>query len=248
MYKTENVKDAFAVFMTLVSQGEVGKKSARLLQAYKDAQEVRDIISDVFEAAAGVKVLNSVDKLYISPGVDNKVFGYTNQDLRELIGLKDNAELYTAYFVILCLVAMFYDGEDMNTATRQYVQVTELESYITAKTEKIGQLEEIAIIDEELEFGFSHAVHHWRDLPDYDDKLKSLARSKKNKVSFILSVCNFLQGQDLVHVQQDREIYLKDRLDCMVRRYYSDTARKDQLMQFLRSDGQRGRRDASASD
>ena len=248
MYKAENVKDACAIFMTLVSRGVVDEKSSRLLQAYKNVPEVREIVSGVFEPAAEVKVLNAVDKLYISPGIDNRVFGYTNTELRDLLGLKTNAELYTAYFIILCLIAMFYDGEDLNVVTRQFVPIIELEAFVTAKTEKIGQLEEIAVVEEELAFSFSHAVHLWRDLPDYDDKLKSLARSKNNKVSFILKVCNFLQEQDLVIVHQDREIYLRDRLDCMVRRYYSDTSRKEQLLQFLLSSGQSARGDKVAAN
>ena len=233
MYKKESVKLAFTVFHALLAEGVVTSNDGGLLQAYKTQPEVREILADIIEPGFDVQVLNAVEKLYLTPGINNKLLGYSNQQLRQSMGLQNNVELYMAYFVMLCLLAMFYNSETLDAATRQYVPLKELEDFITSKLENIGRMEEITAAEAQLEFAFTAAASFWQELPPYDEKLKSLVRSKRNRVSFVLNVCRFLQGQDLIVVHEEREIYWRERLDCMVRRYYADSRRKEQLMNFL---------------
>ena len=38
--------------------------------------------------------------LYVSPGENNRIFGYSNEELRRELGLKVNKELFLCYYII----------------------------------------------------------------------------------------------------------------------------------------------------
>lgn len=57
--------------------------------------------------------------------------------------LADNKELYLAYFVITCLLAMFYGSESMEEIAWRYVKVPELEQCVTLKLKDLEKVETI---------------------------------------------------------------------------------------------------------
>lgn len=53
--------------------------------------------------------------LYISVKENNNVFGYSNEELRQELGVKVNKDLYMAYFVIYNTITEFYSDTISST-------------------------------------------------------------------------------------------------------------------------------------
>ncbi|NPV26740.1 MAG: hypothetical protein HPY81_04595 [Firmicutes bacterium] len=233
-YRAEKVSTAIKIFLELVRRGQLNADDElELVQAYKNDVEVQTLLTEVLEPLADVQILETLDRLYLSPGPDNRFFGYTNEQLRQRLKLYDNKELYLAYFVIMCLLAMFYGSDSLEEVTRYYVTVEDLEQFVTSKLANLRQTENIKQIEAEVEYNLLTSAELWQDMPEYDTEIKYLRRTTKNRISFILRVCAFLQEEGLVVVQGEREIYLQDKTEQMVRKYYADLGRKEKLLGLI---------------
>jgi len=233
-YKAETVATALQIFLELARQGELHvEENPELVQAYKSDIEVQGLFANIIEPLADVKVLESLYVLYLSPNLDNRFFGYTNEELRQKMGLNTNRELYLAYFIILCLLAMFYGEDSLSEVSRSYVTANDLEQFVTVRLREIGSTGELTEQEKELEINLQSSVELWQDMPEYDPELKALRRSTKNRISFILKTARFLEEEGLAHVEVDREIYITDKTEQMVRKYYSDRGRQEKLLAML---------------
>jgi hypothetical protein len=238
MYSKESVERALKLFITLLEKGETDEKDRDLVFAYKEDPSAQEIITQMIEKEAGIKILGVGDKMYVTPHIDNKVFGYTNDELRTKLGLRqDNVamglKLYLCYFIILATLAMFYNSEDMNTKVRQYVPIEELEGYITEKLQMLGTGDYGEYLSSEYEFNFASVQEFWMSMPAFDETLTNQRAGHKSRVSHILKVWGFLEEEGLAKVAVDAEIHPTDKLDHMVRKYYSHQKRKDELLALI---------------
>ncbi|HUS89301.1 MAG TPA: DUF6063 family protein [Desulfosporosinus sp.] len=233
-YKAETVETALKIFLELARLGQLHQEDyPEMVQAYKTDQEVQGLFTNIIEPQADVKVLESLYVLYLSPNVDNRFFGYTNEELRDKMKLSTNRELYLAYFVILSLLAMFYGEDSLSEVSRSYVTASDLEQFVSTRLQDLEANTELPDLEKELEINLLSSVELWQDMPEYDPDLKALRRSTKNRISFILKVAKFLEDEGLAHVEQDRELYATEKTEQMVRKYYSDRGRQEKLLTLL---------------
>lgn len=213
-YKAETIASALQIFLELAKKGELhAEEYPQMVQTYKTDLEVQGLLTNIIEPMADVKILESLYVLYLSPNLDNRFFGYTNEELRQRMGLSVNRELYLAYFIILSLLAMFYGEDSLSEVSRTYVTVGDLEQFVSERLKSISTAPELPDLEKELEINLQSSVELWQDMPEYDPDLKALRRSTKNRISFILKVAKFLEEDGLAHVEQDREIYLTQKTE-----------------------------------
>ncbi|HHV43527.1 MAG TPA: hypothetical protein GXX57_02505 [Firmicutes bacterium] len=228
----EDVQLAFRIFIELLDRQVTDERE--LLYAYQ-RKEVREILETVIEAEAGVKIFALADRLYLSPGLDNRIFGYTNEELREKMKLQDNQELYLAYFTILCLLAKFYNSDDQSLAARQFLPLEELEETITAYLQRVRETapKQVEEASQELQLNLASCAEIWLDMPAFDESLKHPRRGRNNRISFLLRVLSFLENEGLVQIIQDAEVRLLPKLEHLILRYYFHSQRKDELLALL---------------
>lgn len=236
-WNSEDVRMAFRIFVQLLNNGET--KDRELLQAYGEG-EVRLILEEIVEREADVKIFATQDSLCITPGVDNKIFGYRNAELRSAMKLKDNSQLYLAYFVILCMLARFYNSDDQSLSARQFLPLEELEKMVTEQIEEIllakeERGEELASFEEETAICLSQVASTWQELPAFDDRKKNLRQARNNRISFLLQVFSFLEEEGLLQILENREIRLMKKMEHLVMKYYFHSRRKDFLLSLLQT-------------
>jgi hypothetical protein len=232
-YSVKSVEKAFGIFFELLKNGELTIKDQRdLFEAYVEDTEVYEIIRDIIEKHSDTSIIKTEDTLYITPGIHNRVFGYSNEEMRKRMGLSNNLELYTVYFVILNIIAMFYSGEGYDMKYRQYITAMELEGFITEKARLISQLN-LREPEEELTYNFHKMAEKWLDMPEYDDNIKILSASRNTRLGFIAKACRFLEEENLARFHDEREIYTTPKMDKMVTGFYTSTSRKEKIMEIL---------------
>lgn len=230
----EDVTWAFRIFTKLLQDGVIGENEREYHFNFRRS-EVRGILEEVIEREAEVKIFSVDGSIYLTPGVDNYFFGYKNARLRELMKLRDNSELYLAYFAILCLLAKFYSSDDQSLTSRQFVPLEELEETITEYVDSVleADREEIEYLEGEFQLNLLSVAEKWQDMPAFDDTLKSLRAARNNRISFLLRVIRFLEDEGLVQILEDREIRILPKMEHLVVKYYFHSQRKEILLELL---------------
>ena len=87
-----NLEKALDIVSALLMGETVGATggNAPLYQEYSHNSEVYDILMQIFKKM-DIHLYEYNNSLFISPG-NNKVFGYTNEELKRLMGLRLNKE------------------------------------------------------------------------------------------------------------------------------------------------------------
>ncbi|MBC7543856.1 MAG: hypothetical protein H7338_14120 [Candidatus Sericytochromatia bacterium] len=233
-YSREATTLAVRLFLRLLADGEVTPADRTLFRSFQDP-EVRAVIQDVLEPEAHVILFATDQAIYLTPAVDNDLFGYRNDELRDAMALQNNTQLYTAYFAILCLLAAFYNSDDQRQATREFLAVEALEKMISDHLSTVLAADEAAVkaLEVQTELTLGSVAAYWDGLDIYDDTLKQLTRGRKNRVSFLLRIGAFLAREGLAEVLDHREIRLLPKLQHLIGHYYFHEQRKDQLLQLL---------------
>ena len=85
---------ALDIVSVLITGGEVSKNvNATLYDEFENNGEVYNIVLKVLKKL-NINIYEHNYGLYITAGENNKVFGYTNEELKKEIGVKLNRELY----------------------------------------------------------------------------------------------------------------------------------------------------------
>ena len=231
---SESVRKAFKVFLTIIEKSELKKSDDTILFNYYEDPEVSYLVH-LMEEEAGIMIIRAGDTLYYSPCVDNRLFGYSNEELRNLLRVSSNMELYVVYIVILAIIIKFYNGENYNNKCRTMLKVEELESYITQKMESISGLtdDEKESIDEKYSYNFSSVAKFWLNLPAYDEKIVQYSLSSGTRISYIFKTIRFLKEQGLANIDNDNEIFTTGKMDALIMGYYPENNRKKEILSFL---------------
>lgn len=172
------------------------------------------------------------EKLFLCPSVENDIFGYTNEELkRKIPRILRNDELYLCYFIIMTLITMFYKESAMDTPI-SYVKFGDLIESVTGKFDAMIGIENLESISEEKAFNFAEIAKVWQRLPDARPDL--VAGGKNDKISFVRNVCNFIRDENLIMIDEERNVlFPTDRLKAVIYNYFEDRENKNDIIQFV---------------
>ena len=100
--ESKNLDKALLIYSKLISGEEVSKRDSengQLYEEYYSNAEVYDIVGSIFKKL-NLCLYEYNDSLYVTAGEGNRVFGYTNDDVKRILGLRLNKELYLCYFIM----------------------------------------------------------------------------------------------------------------------------------------------------
>lgn len=191
------------------------------------SNEIDDILEvfglDIFEGYSG--------ELFISPRVDNTIFGYKNEELRNLLKLDSNLDLYMCYFIMYCLLTMFYK-DSSGRAMRDYVSskdvLKEVGSRIKILRDSIED-DKMAVSELENKEGVLAMINLW-EMGLREVKLDSKANSQdedfksKSQNGYVNRVLKFFQNQDLMSCDLHTFKYRpQDRFKTIVSNAYDNS-------------------------
>jgi hypothetical protein len=159
--------------------------------------------------------------LYISAGENNTAFGFSNEELKRILGIRLNRELYLVYFVIYNIIIEFYN----DSATTTYVDCVQVEDIIENVDNSINGIidrKNGIVLDEVEENSFRQIALSWEELPAVSGVEQTGIRAAKNsKVGFVKMVFNFCVMQDLM-IENEGRYYATDRFRALIENYFDD--------------------------
>ena len=220
--ENRNLDKALDIVSRLITGENVSEHGANasLYQEYNTNAEVYDIVNLSLKKM-NLNVYEYNNGLFIAPGDNNKVFGYSNEELRKELGLKVNKELYLAYFVIYNIITEFYS----DTASSTYAEFIRVEDVIRNVDEAvIGIVDKKRglVMDEVEENSFKQIALSWDELPvSGTEENAGLRAARNSKSGFVKMVLNFCVAQELLVESQSR-FYPTDRFHALIENYFDD--------------------------
>lgn len=215
-----NLDKAMEIFACLITGETVGRENHRdLYEAYSSQAEVYDILDAVLKKS-NLRLYEYHNTLYVTAGDENRVFGYTNDELKKAIGLRLNRELFLAYLIIYDVMALFYETTSGEAALTYVKTDMVIESTTALLSGVMARLETIVQNDIE-ENSFRTLALLWDELPlmAENDDISTLKAARGSKTGFVKLVFNFLITQALF-VESAGKYYITDRMRALVENYF----------------------------
>lgn len=228
-----NLERALDIVSELIMGRAVEKKgdNAGLYEEYQSNSEVYDIVGAVLKKL-NINIFEYNYGLYISPGENNRTFGYTNEELKKAIGVKLNRELYLCYFIIYNIITRFYN----DSANYTYVEYVKQEDIIGSVDSTLsGIISNLSVlVQDDVEAGsFKEIALVWEDMPVVTGEDTSVRASRGSKAGFVKLVLNFLTAEGLM-LESEGRYYPKDKFKALIENYFESY--KGRLYEILRGD------------
>lgn len=222
--ETKNMDKAIEIYAKLISGEEVSRKNAEnsaLYDEFCSNAEVYDIVMNMMKKL-NLSLYEYGDSLYITAGEGNRVFGYTNDDMKKLLGLRLNKELYLCYFLMYMTLIYFYK-DSSSYQFREYVKpeniIDETGKYLADITRQL----DVFAMDEVEQDSFKAIALLWDELPavtgNHDGEAARASRA--SRAGYVKLIFNFMVAQRLFVENADR-YYPTDRMKALSENYFEE--------------------------
>ncbi len=217
-----NLTKALEIISKLITGEEVSrddKETYSLYEAYIDNSEVYEITNTICKNM-NLSIYEYENAIFASAGENNRVFGYSNEELKREIGVRLNRELFLCYFIIYNLITWFYNDTE-NVTFNEYVKVEDLINSVDSSLSGTVNNLQMLNLDEVEENSFKAIALVWEDLPMVANEDTTAKAARGSKVGFVKMTMNFLVKQELV-IENNGRYYPKKRLKALIRNYFEE--------------------------
>lgn len=220
--ENRNLEKALDIVSALIMGDDVGASgsNAILYEEYSHNSEVYDITMQIMKKM-DIHLYEYNNSLIISAGNNNRVFGYTNEELKRLMGLRLNKELFMVYFIIYNIITEFYK-DSANSTYLEYIRIEDVIRSTDAALSGIIDHSKGIVMEEAEEESFKALALLWDELPvvSVDDK-NGIRAAKNSKSGFVKITFNFLVAQKLFTESKER-YFPSDRFKGIAENYFED--------------------------
>lgn len=221
MTDERNLDKALDIVSKLIVGEEVTSgDNISLYEEYQSNSQVYDLVRNILKKM-NLCIYEYEDGLYISAGENNRVFGYSNEELKKAFGVKLNKELFLCYFIIYNIMTEFY----ADTASGKFVEFTRVEDVINDVDRAVTGIMDMSggiIMDEVVENSFKSVALLWDGLDTVGGGDEGIIRSARNsRKGYVKMVFNFLVSQELF-MEAEGRYYPQKRFNALMENYFDD--------------------------
>ncbi|MBU9727636.1 hypothetical protein KTH90_16625 [Lachnospiraceae bacterium ASD4241] len=220
---SRNLEKAMDIISSLLINEEIHRDRGAnrgLYEEYLSNAEVYDMVH-LMAGKMNLCLYEYQGGIYVSAGEGNRVYGYSNEELKRVLGLRLNRELYLCYFLIYQVVATFYHDSASDTFI-EYMGVEELIHNTDSAFAKLTTDLEILVLKEMEENSFKTLALLWEELPLVTgEEGTSIRASRNSKKGYSKLVFNFLVSQELLAEAEER-YYPTARFKALITNYYEE--------------------------
>jgi hypothetical protein len=218
-----NLEQAMDIVAKLLDGEEIGRSPSRniaLYEEYSSNAEVYDLVQAMVKRM-NLRLYEYQYGLYLTAGENNQTFGFTNEELKRILGVRLNKEMYLCYFILYQTVLFFYrDSAAPNL--NEYIRLEDVIRSVDRSLNPILEDLEVVVEGETQEESFRALSLLWSELPLVTGEESSGVRAAKNsKSGYVKLTFNFLVSQKLLLEEKER-YYPKDRLRALIENYFEE--------------------------
>ncbi|HDK7156407.1 TPA: non-ribosomal peptide synthetase module [Clostridium botulinum] len=232
-YNNEQVIQAFKVYSILSMKGYGEKEELRL---YISDDMIRGLV-DQFAREVDCTIFVSGDYIYMIPILKNSIFHVSNDSIKKAYFPKKavNLDLYLMYVAIIVLFGEFYDSYQTMEPTRDFISINEWLSSLNGRIEALNEhsVEKLKELDNEFDYNWSYIIEKWIDMDEIKERVKSQDARTISRKSFLNTVKQFVEAQELVKDIGNEEIELTEKAKTIVQRYYMEYDYNRGILDFM---------------
>ncbi len=175
------------------------------------------------------------DSFFVTPGINNKAFGWKNEDVRKALNVKNNKEMYTCYFIMYVILVSFFK-ETGSIVAKDYISAGEVVERVTAILEGI-ELKSIAE-EEEMDESFMLIKEFWDEKKTISTEQSTTSNitttNGTTKYHFANKTLNFMERENLLRENILEATYSPtERFQAVVADFYSEKDIKNELLELI---------------
>lgn len=217
-----NLDKALEITSKLLTGEEISRtgQNLGLYEEYSQNYEVYDILSKTLKKM-NLNLYEYNNSLFVSAGENNRVFGFSNEELKRIMGLRLNKELFMTYFIMFNIITEFYKDSGAGTFT-EYIRIEDAIRAVTSSLTNVLDKSQGIVLDEIEENSFKTLSLLWDELPSVSSEDKNGVRAARNSRSgYVKLTFNFLISQGLFTEMAER-YYPTDRFKALAENYYEE--------------------------
>lgn len=219
----KSLDKALDIYSTLITGQDISRSNPDtrdMYEEYYSNQAVFDITNKLMKKL-NLNIYEYEDAIYITAGDGNRIFGYTNDDMKRILGLRVNKELYMVYFIMYNALLSFYQ-DSASYQVKEYVKLEDILEQVTSYLSSITADLSVYSMDDVAADSFKTIALLWDELPAVtsDDKDKNRA-SRASRIGYVKLTFNFLIAQKLFVEVEDR-YYPTNRFKAIAENYFED--------------------------
>ena len=229
-----NLSKALDIITKLITGEEISrddKESRSLYEEYTTNGEVYDITNAICKKL-NLSLYEFEYSLFASAGENNRVFGYSNDELKKEIGVKLNRELFLCYFIIYNVITCFYHDTG-NYTLNEYVKIEDLIHSVDSSLATVTEQLSVLALNEVEENSFKMVALVWEDLPVASGDETAVRAARGSKYGFVKMTMNFLIKQELM-IESEGRYYPRKRLRALTKNYFEEY--KGRLYEIMKGD------------
>ena len=152
---TEILDDALDILKALLQGEEVSRnKNTLLYEKFRYSTDVEEMLNHMAHKLE-LRIYMGNDRLFICPEAGSRLFGWSNEELRDKIPyIITNRELFTGYFIIMTLITMFYKEAYPDTPIA-YIKLSDLVEAVSVRFGNLIKTVNPEEISQEKQFDFT---------------------------------------------------------------------------------------------
>lgn len=235
MIQQEHLSKANKIVAALFATGEVSRDiNKSLYEDYKINTEIQHLVSMLL-SDYNVEIVEWKDALFWTPGVDNKIFGYKNEEIKKLLGVSRNNEIYTCYFIMYTILITFYK-QSSYTLFKDYTTNTEVVENMNVTLRAVSSQEELQNeTKEDKDDSISYLKTYWESLDEMPLNCEDIndIRRSETKYYYVNRTLSFLAEEQLLICNALEKTYSPtDKFKALISNYFSRRDVKNALMKF----------------
>lgn len=235
----ESMKTSLQIFKKMLQNERISSnKNNELFDEYRTNSEVQSNIEEICNIFDLQMYDYNQEGLFITPGVNNSVFGYSNAELKKILKAENDADLSLYLFIMYCIFSFIYK-ESTTLQARDFIRhedaLKSCEDKILLVEKHIEDMEEN---EEEVDVSFKTLVKSWKDKNLINPKSKAQNplndTTSQSKTAYINRVLRFFCEINLFAKDEHQNIYLiLPRLSAIVGYYYDEVAHRNLITEYL---------------
>lgn len=240
----DSTRYALAIFKATLENERINSSvNEDLYENYKFDSNVSNDVEEIMEMFNIDMYDNPSEGIFISPGVNNKIFGYSNDELKKALSIKNNTELSICFFIMYCILTRFYK-ESSFIASSEFITreqlIEDVDNKINAVKTMLEGIEEEEVEEESEIVSFFKLVEAWETISHVNIKSKAANVSRdsvsKTKIGFANKSLRFFCDNNLLFHNEVQDIFLvKPKMATIVSYYFDEYKTRSEIVNYLES-------------
>lgn len=241
-----NTKIALTIFKKCLQNERINSNlNEDIYEAYRYDTNISNDVEEMLEIFNMEIFESQNDGLFITPGVNNNLFGFSNEDLRKALSIKNNTELSVCFFMMYCILTRFYKESSFIPSAEFITQIQlidDAESKVRIIKNMLSQRdkEDSSIEKDTEETSFLRLVKFWDEISysNIKSKAKDVNKDEKSdaKIAYANRVLKFFCANDLLMYNEIQNFYVaRPKLATIVGYYYDEFRNRSEIVEYLES-------------